>query len=113
LDGVSSSGTGCACADYFKNLSQARKDGGAFVTTGLAIVFTIASYFFALFPNVMISSIDANFNLTIANASSSPYTLKVMSIVALIFVPVVLTYQIWSYIVFRKRVKADPKTLIY
>jgi cytochrome d ubiquinol oxidase subunit II len=77
------------------------------------VIFAVASFFFALFPNVMISSTDPAFNLTIMNASSSPYTLKVMSIVALIFVPVVLAYQVWTYFVFRKRVKADPKTLIY
>jgi cytochrome d ubiquinol oxidase subunit II len=93
--------------------NTAQKAGWAFVTTGLAVIFAIASFFFALFPNVMISSTDPAFNLTIMNASSSPYTLKVMSIVALIFVPVVLAYQVWTYFVFRKRVKADPKTLIY
>lgn len=90
-----------------------KKEGLSFAATGLAIVFTVASLFTALFPNVMISSTAADFNLTIYNASSSPYTLKVMSIVAAIMVPIVLIYQIWTYWVFRKRVKADPKTLTY
>ncbi len=93
--------------------NRAKKEGWAFIATGLAVVFTVTSFFLALFPNVMISSTDPTFNLTIANASSSPYTLKVMSIVALIFVPVILAYQIWTYIVLHKRVKADPKTLTY
>ena len=61
----------------------------------------------------MISSTDPAFSLTIYNASSSPYTLGVMSIIALIFVPVVLAYQIWTYWVFRKRVKSEPDKLIY
>jgi cytochrome bd ubiquinol oxidase subunit II len=69
--------------------------------------------FIALFPNVMISSTAAVNNLTIYNASSTPYTLKVMSIVAAIMVPIVLAYQVWTYIVFRKRVKANAKTLTY
>ncbi|MDO9120777.1 MAG: cytochrome d ubiquinol oxidase subunit II, partial [Anaerolineaceae bacterium] len=87
-----------------------KKEGWAFSMTGLTILFTVASLFVALFPNVMISSTSPEFNLTIYNASSSPYTLKVMTIVAIIMVPVVVAYQIWTYIVFKKRVKADPET---
>ena len=52
----------------------------------------------------MVSSLNPNWSLTIYNASSSPYTLQVMSIVALIFVPIVLIYQAWNYWVFRARV---------
>jgi cytochrome d ubiquinol oxidase subunit II len=66
-----------------------------------------------MFPRVMISTIDPAYSLTIYTASSSPYTLKVMSIVALIFVPVVLIYQGWSYWIFRKRIEAKPKELTY
>lgn len=90
-----------------------RKEGWAFVMSGLTVVFVVAGLFVALFPNVMISSTFADFNLTIYNASSSPYTLKVMTIVAAVLLPVVLAYQAWTYIVFRKRVKADAKTLTY
>lgn len=90
-----------------------KKEGWAFSMTGLTILFTVASLFVALFPNVMISSTSPEFNLTIYNASSSPYTLKVMTIVAIVMVPVVVAYQIWTYIVFKKRVKADPETLHY
>lgn len=90
-----------------------KKEGWAFVASSLGVVFTIAAIFVALFPNVMISSTDAANNLTIYNASSSPYTLKVMSIIAAVMVPVVLLYQGWTYIVFKKRVKASAKTLTY
>lgn len=90
-----------------------RREGWAFVLTGLAIVMTVASFFIALFPNVMISSTTAASNLTIYNASSSAYTLKVMTIVAAVMVPIVLAYQAWTYVVFRRRVKADPQELTY
>jgi cytochrome d ubiquinol oxidase subunit II len=55
----------------------------------------------------MVSSLNDAWSLTIYNASSTPYTLKVMSIIALIFVPIVLIYQGWTYWIFRKRVSHD------
>jgi cytochrome d ubiquinol oxidase subunit II len=67
----------------------------------------VATYFIVLFPNVMPSSTNPAYNLTIANASSSDYTLKVMTIVALIFTPIVLIYQGWTYWVFRKRLTTN------
>ncbi len=94
-------------------LMMPKRSGWAFILSGATIVFTVAALFFALFPNVMISSTSADFNLTIYNASSSPYTLKVMTIVACVMLPIVLAYQIWTYVVFRKRVKAEAKTLTY
>jgi cytochrome d ubiquinol oxidase subunit II len=57
-----------------------------------------------LFPEVMPSSIDPAYSLTTSNASSTPYTLRIMTWVALIMTPVVLAYQSWSYWVFRKRI---------
>ncbi len=87
-------------------------DGWAFVTAAVAIAFSVVTAFLIMFPRVMISSLDAAFSLTIYNASSSPYTLQIMTIVALIFVPIVLVYQGWSYWVFRKRL-TDKSTLIY
>ncbi len=81
--------------------------GKAFIGTGVTIVGTTMFLFAGLFPNVMPSSLGEQFNLTIYNASSSPYTLRVMSIVALIFVPIVLGYQAWSYWVFRKRLSTE------
>lgn len=89
------------------------KEGWAFIMTSLTIVFTLASFFMALYPRVMVSSWGSIYDLTIRNASSSPYTLKIMTIVAVIFVPVVLIYQAWSYRVFRKRVESKPESLTY
>jgi cytochrome d ubiquinol oxidase subunit II len=83
--------------------------GWAFAMTTLTIVFTVATLFVALFPRVMVSSLDPAWSLTIYNASSTPYTLEVMSIVAGIFVPIVLAYQAWTYWVFRHRITAETK----
>ncbi len=87
--------------------------GWAFVFTGLTVLLAAASLFTFLFPRVMISSLDPAWSLTIYTASSSPYTLQVMTIVALIFVPIVLIYQGWTYWVFRKRLEAKPEDLVY
>ncbi|MFC2064345.1 cytochrome d ubiquinol oxidase subunit II [Chloroflexota bacterium] len=94
-------------------LLRAKREGWSFVTTGLSIILILVTYFHIMFPRVMVSSTDPGFSLTISNASSSAYTLNVMSIVALIFVPLVLGYQIWSYWVFRKRISTDSKGLHY
>lgn len=95
---------------YFNKVG---KYGSAFVGGSLAIVFATIMVFAGLFPRILISSLDPNYSLTIYNASSTPYTLTIMTIVAVIFVPIVLAYKIWTYRVFRARVKADPKTLVY
>jgi cytochrome d ubiquinol oxidase subunit II len=79
-------------------------DGWAFALTALAIVGITATFFLNLYPRVMVSSLGARYDLTIWNASSTHYTLKVMTIVAAIFTPLVLTYQAWTYWVFRKRI---------
>lgn len=81
-----------------------KHDGWAFASTGVAIAFAIVTVFMTLHPRVMISSTDPAYSLTIYNASSSPYTLSVMTVVALIFVPIVLLYQGWTYYTFRKRI---------
>ncbi len=85
-------------------MSGQKRDGLAFIMSGLAIVYSTAMFFVALFPSVMISSLNDDWSLTIYNAASSPYTLRTMSWVALIFVPIVLAYQGWTYWVFRKRI---------
>ncbi len=97
-------------AGYFINNKQ---EGWAFILGGLNIVLTQITFFLMMFPNVMISSLNPDWNLTIYNASSSQYTLTVMSIVAMIFVPIVLIYQGWTYYMFSKRISTDKKTLIY
>lgn len=78
--------------------------GWGFVMSCVAIALSTITVFRFLFPNVMISSLNSDWSLTIYNASSTPYTLRVMTIIALIFVPIVLAYQGWSYYVFRQRV---------
>jgi cytochrome bd ubiquinol oxidase subunit II len=78
----------------------------AFLANGFSIALTVASLFLGLFPRVMVSSLKPEYSLTIANASSSAYTLSLMTKVALIFVPIVLCYQAWTYWIFRKRVTA-------
>jgi len=94
-------------------LHRQGKSGWAFICGSLTIVLATVMVFMGLFPRILISSLDPAYSLTIYNAAASPYTLKVMTIVAAIFVPIVLLYQIWTYRVFRHRVKADPKTLVY
>ncbi len=88
---------------------RARRTGWAFVMTGLSIALLVGTIFVGLYPRVMPSSLDPDWSLTIYNASSSDYTLRVMSIVALIFVPVVLAYQAWNYYVFRQRIGRETE----
>ncbi len=85
-------------------LSLRQKTGWGFLFSALTILFLTAAVFWGLFPRVMVSSLNPAWNLTIYNASSSPYTLKIMTIVALTLVPFVLAYQAWTYWVFRERV---------
>jgi cytochrome d ubiquinol oxidase subunit II len=73
------------------------REGWAFVFSALAIATFVSNLFFALYPRVMPSSLGSQFDLTITNASSTEYTLKVMTIV----------YQGWTYWVFRKRISAS------
>jgi cytochrome d ubiquinol oxidase subunit II len=105
--------TGIAASLLVGTFLRRQRNGWAFVMTGIAIAFALVTFFLILFPDVMISSLNPAWSLTITNAASSPYTLKVMTIVALIFVPVVLVYQGWSYWVFRKRLEAKPEQLTY
>jgi cytochrome d ubiquinol oxidase subunit II len=90
------------------------RDGAAFAATALAICSSVASLFVGLYPNVLVSSVIpdnnfvTNYNLTIFSTSSSHHTLMVMTIVALIFTPIVLVYQGWTYWVFRARLRGDP-----
>jgi len=80
------------------------RQGWAFAASGLTILLTTVAFFWGLFPRLMVSSLNPAWSLTIENASSSPYTLKIMTIAALTLVPVVLAYQAWTYWIFRRRV---------
>src|SRR5690606_9264009 len=84
--------------------SRIGRDGWAFLGTAVAIALVVVMLFSALFPQVLPSTLDAAYGLTVDNASSTPYTLKIMTWVAVVFTPIVLLYQGWSYWVFRKRI---------
>ncbi len=81
--------------------------GRAFAMTALAAISLVATLFVSLYPRVMVSSTDFENSLTVDGAASSHYALQVMSVVALIFVPLVLLYQGWTYYVFRARVGSE------
>ncbi|MFJ1670859.1 cytochrome d ubiquinol oxidase subunit II [Streptomyces bottropensis] len=83
---------------------RAGREGWAFALSGVTIVAAVAMLFLTLFPNVMPSSLNEDWSLTVTNASSSPYTLKIMTWCAAIATPVVMLYQGWTYWVFRKRI---------
>jgi cytochrome d ubiquinol oxidase subunit II len=90
-------------------LLKIKREGWAFLMTALTIAFSTITIFMGLYPRVMVSSTNPDWSLTIYNASSSPYTLKTMTIIAIIFVPIVLAYQAWSYWVFRKRISTKSR----
>ncbi|HEX2864440.1 MAG TPA: cytochrome d ubiquinol oxidase subunit II [Deinococcales bacterium] len=95
-----------AAISYIATLAfmRMKADGWAFAASGATIALGSVVAFEGLFPNVMLSSLNEKWNLTIYNASSSEYSLKAMLIVALFFVPIVLLYQGWTYWVFRQRI---------
>jgi cytochrome bd ubiquinol oxidase subunit II len=93
-----------AVAAWF--LARKAHEGRAFLATGVFLLGGAASIFGAVFPVVLPSTIDPAFSLTVSNASSSDYTLGLMSIVACVGLPLVIAYQAWTYWVFRRRVSA-------
>ncbi|MFI3886631.1 cytochrome d ubiquinol oxidase subunit II [Streptococcus parauberis] len=89
----------------FAHISSFKKaEMQAFIASGLTLVAVVVLIFQGLFPRVMISSIGSKYDLLIQHASSSPYTLKVMSFVAIGLIPFVLAYTAWAYYIFRKRI---------
>ncbi|CAM5549375.1 Cytochrome d ubiquinol oxidase subunit II OS=Streptomyces albaduncus OX=68172 GN=FHS32_004498 PE=3 SV=1 [Streptomyces griseoloalbus] len=105
-DGAGLVALGVAVASLVAALAanQAGREGWSFTLSGVTIVATVAMFFLTLFPNVMPSILDPEWSLTVTNASSSPYTLKIMTWLAVIATPLVLLYQGWTYWVFRKRI---------
>ena len=85
----------------------AGREGWAFLNTTIVVAAVVVLLFGVLFPNLVPSTIDPSYSVTIYNGSSSPYTLKIMTWAAAIVTPVVLAYQAWSYWVFRKRIFAE------
>jgi cytochrome d ubiquinol oxidase subunit II len=84
------------------------RDGFAFAATAATMAAVVVSIFVALYPRVMVSTLGSATDLTVTNTSSSSYTLRLMTIVAAIFFPVVLVYQGWTYYVFRRRIGSAP-----
>jgi cytochrome bd ubiquinol oxidase subunit II len=83
------------------------REGWAFVCIGLVVAAVVVLLFGALYPNLVPSTLNPQWSVTIDNASSTPYTLKIMTWVAAIFVPLAMVYQGWTYWVFRQRISAD------
>jgi hypothetical protein len=87
-------------------------NGLAFVATSLTIAMVVLSIFLGLYPRVMVSTLGSANDLTVANTASPSYTLRVMTVVAVILLPVVLAYQGWTYYVFRRRIgRSDVSAL--
>jgi cytochrome d ubiquinol oxidase subunit II len=85
-------------------MNQRGREGWAFAFSGIAIAATVAMLFLALFPDVMPTSLHGGTSLTVSNASSGAYTLKIMTWCAAVATPLVMVYQGWTYWVFRKRI---------
>ncbi len=90
-----------------------KSEMAVFISGGIAILGTTLMVFSGLFPRIMISTLDPSFSLTIYNSASSPTTLRLMSIVVLIFLPLVMLYQGWTYWIFRQRIGPDSPDLHY
>ncbi|MBF0386377.1 MAG: cytochrome d ubiquinol oxidase subunit II [Candidatus Omnitrophica bacterium] len=86
-----------------------KADLTAFWASGTVILLIVSLVFTFLYPRVLISTLDPRWTLTVQNASSSPYSLKVMSVVAIFFIPTTLLYQAWTYWVLRKRVEHSDR----
>jgi cytochrome d ubiquinol oxidase subunit II len=91
---------------FAARMAMSDHDGLAFTSSAVAIAATVGSIFIDLYPNVMVSSTSAAYDLTVNNVASGHYALTVMTVVAVIFFPLVLIYQGWSFHVFRGRLKA-------
>jgi cytochrome d ubiquinol oxidase subunit II len=89
-------------------LADSRTQGWAFTSAAVGIGTVVASIFLELYPHVMVSSTKASYSLTVSNSASPSYTLRVMTVVAVVSVPFVLLYQGWSFYIFRKRLIAPP-----
>ncbi len=93
---------------FAQRLAGTNSDGWAFFSSGVAMAATIGELFIALYPNVMVSTTNSAYNLTVNNAAAGHYSLVVMTVTAILIMPLVLLYQAWSFYVFRRRVTAPP-----
>ena len=83
------------------------REGWAFLATAVVVAAVVVLLFGSLYPNLVPSTLDPRWSITVYNGSSSPYTLKVMTWAAVIFAPLVIAYQAWTYWVFRQRISAE------
>ena len=88
------------------------REGWAFVATTVVIAGVVTLLFGSLYPNLLPSTIDSAFSLTVTNSASGAYTLKIMTWAAAVFTPLVLMYQGWTYWVFRKRITSEVTELV-
>lgn len=93
---------------FAQQLARTDSDGWAFIASGVAIAATVGEIFIALYPHVMVSSTNHAYDLTVNNVAAGHYSLVVMTVAAVLLLPVVLLYQGWSFHVFRQRVTAPP-----
>jgi cytochrome bd ubiquinol oxidase subunit II len=82
-------------------------EGWAFTATTVTIAVSVIAIFVNLYPRVMVSSTNPAYSLTVHNSASTPYSLKVMTVIALVILPIVLAYQAWTYYVFRRRISDE------
>lgn len=109
LPGAAIAAVGALAAIAAIPFVRSRHEGRAFAATAVVIAAWVVTLFTMMYPRVMVSAPDLVNSLTIDNASSSDYTLTVMTVVAAVLTPVVILYQAWSYHVFKARLgKAEP-----
>ena len=101
-------GLGIAAISFLTAINALRQGRAkvSFIFTSMSIALTVVNYFSALFPRLMVSSLNPEWSLTIYNAASTPHTLMIMTGAALVFVPIVLCYQAWTYRLFKARITA-------
>ncbi len=92
--------------------TQGHRDGWAFIATALTILSVVVSWFASMYPNLIASTLNPAWSLTVDSAASSPYTLNLMTWVAAVMVPFVLAYQAWTYWVFRKRLSTKQIPMV-
>ena len=84
-----------------------RREGWAFISTMVVVAAVVVLLFGSMYPNLLPSTLNPDWSVTIYNGSSTPYTLAIMSWASLTLLPLVLGYQAWTYWVFRRRISAD------
>lgn len=100
---------GCLAIVYAVFAALRRDDGRAFAATALTVVSWVATLFIALFPRIIVSSLGLDQSITIAEAGSSQYTLVVMTVGAVLLVPVIILYQWWGFRTLMSRLgRSDP-----